>query len=208
MTRTIALLSVVLTLPLFAAGLGKHDRWSSSPAAYFMTAAEKAEWAKLQTEAEADAFIAKFIEARGGEKFTEELANRVQKADQYLTVGKTPGSQSLRGKVVVLFGPPAGMTVEAKPARAPGRTTSSPSTASEGEGNGAGTSIGELVDASLRQGMSRARDERLYTLTYPNITVVVEVNADTGKDRIADKKALPALEKAFDEAARASIVAK
>jgi GWxTD domain-containing protein len=207
MVRKAAVLFALLALPLAAADLGKYKTWADSPAAYFLTSAERAEWSKLQTEADAEAFVQKFTAARGGEKFTAELAKRVEKADTYLTVGKSVGSTSTRGKVIIVLGPPQAMQVAAKPIAKAGRSGTTSMATSGGTRDG-GTSASDMADVAQRDAMSGEGAINIYTFTYPNLIVPVEVNAANGKDKIRDRKAAEAFERAVEEAAKASIVVK
>lgn len=214
--RRICFLAVVAVLAvssLFAADLGKYTDWADSPAGYYLTKAEREQWGKLQTEGDAEQFIAKYNADRGGETFTKELTKRIAMADKYLTVGATPGSKSMRGKIVILLGPPASMDVAVKPGRAAGRSVSASSSMSAG-GESAGASVSEMVDASKRDEMS-STDTGLRDFTFQymasalptnkDTAFVVEVNAKSGKDRIADKKAAAAIDQLFESVARASI---
>jgi GWxTD domain-containing protein len=201
------LATALLAFPLLAADLGKYKEWGASPAAYLLTATERAEWATLQSEAVAEAFVKKFTEARGGEKFTTELNKRIQIADKYLTVGTTKGSASTRGKVVIVLGPPKGMTVTDKAGES-GRSAALPAGGSGELTIGGGTSVSEMTDVAQRGGMAGAENVKIYTFTYDHVTVPVEVTAGTGKDRIADKKARIDFDRVIEEAAKASIAVK
>lgn len=106
MKRLLVLFAVLLfAAPLFAR-LSKYKGWEISPEGYFMTKAERAQWSKIDTDADAEKFIADF-HARRSDNFEKEVADRAANADKYLTIGKTQGSKSIRGKVVILFGPPS-----------------------------------------------------------------------------------------------------
>lgn len=206
MRKSLLLLAtVLLALPLLAADLGKYKEWASSPASYFLTFDERAEWTKLQTEAEAEAFVQQYIAARGGEKFTAELNKRVQMADKYLTVSKLPGSQTTRGKIVIVLGPPKSMNVEEKQSKAARTGTAAMAVSAVGS---SGPSASDMADVAGREAMGAAETLKIYTFVYDNVTVPVEVNAGTGKDRIRDRKANAALERELEAAAKASIVAK
>lgn len=209
----LAVAAVFAVSSLFAADLGKYKDWADSPAGYFMTKAEREQWGKLQTEGEAEQFIAKYNADRGGEPFTKELTKRIAMADKYLTIGATPGSKSMRGKIVILLGPPASMNVAVKPGRAAGRNASASSSMNAG-GEGGGATVGDMVDASKRDEMSSTDSGlRDYTFQYAaaalptnqDTAFVVEVNATTGKDRIADKKAATAIDQLFESVAQKSI---
>src|SRR5258706_9651450 len=101
----------LIVLALFAASnLGRYRDWPDSPQGYFLTKAERAEWAKLTTEAEAERFVNDFL-ARRGAGFAADVAESAKAADEHLTVANRPGSRTLRGKIVILLGPPSGFSV-------------------------------------------------------------------------------------------------
>lgn len=205
--NAIHLVTLLLAFPLLAADLGKYKQWLDSPAAYFITAAERAEWGSVRTEADAEAFVRKYTEARGGEKFTAELNKRIQMADKYLTVGSTPGSQTTRGRIVIVLGPPKAMEITVKANK--GRSGNVPSAGSgELTGIGTGTTVAEVADVAQRSGMGGETGVKIYTFTYDKVTVPVEVTMSSGKDRIRDKKAQQDLDRALEEAAKASIAVK
>lgn len=213
---TLAVIVVMSAMSLFAAELGKYNGWNESPAAYFLTAAEREQWAALQTAAEAEQFVQKYNADRGGEAFTKELTKRIAMADKYLTVGETAGSKSLRGKIVILLGPPASMDIAVRKARPAGRSGSASMSMSAG-GESSGASMSDMADVSERGGME-ARDSGLrdYSFQYmaaslptnKDAGLVVEVNAKTGKDRVANKKAAAELDQLLEAAAKKSILAK
>src|SRR5438128_7916352 len=151
-SRTITV--ALLFLPSLLFGLSqKHKDWAASPQAYFMTKAEHVRWASIVNDADADQFIADFV-ARRGTGFAEEVSDRVTNADKYLTIGKTkPASQTLRGKVIVLLGPPSTIKNEMKKGRVDrsgtaGGYMAAGSDAGSGlggtTGGGGGTSVGEM----------------------------------------------------------------
>jgi GWxTD domain-containing protein len=212
---TLAIAAVLSVTSLLAADLGKYQDWKDSPDAYFMTSAEREQWAKQGSETEAAQFVQKYAADRGGEAFTKELAKRVAMADKYLTIGDTPGSKSMRGRIVILLGPPAALNVSVKQARSAGHSGTADMAFAAG-GEGGGTSVSEVAGVSQREGMTGADSGlRDYTFSYGAATLgtpkdallTVEVNAKTGKDRVADKKAAAELEKLLESAAQKSIVA-
>jgi len=103
----IAVAVLSLAVPAFAS-MWKYRDWANSPEGYFMTKAERSQWSKLDSDADAEKFIADFI-ARRPANFEKEVAERAANADKYLTIGKTQGSKSLRGKIIILFGVPTSM---------------------------------------------------------------------------------------------------
>ena len=201
--------AALIALPL-AADLGKYKNWNESPAGYFMTKAEREQWAQLGNEADAGKFVADFL-ARRDAGFSAEVTKRAEMADKYLTTGKTPGSKTLRGKLVILFGAPSAMDVAVEKRR--GARTGNAATAISAGGETGGTSLSEVSDVTNREGMNGDYEIRSYSFTFPGAAlptgaeakVVVEVNTSTGKERIADKKNAAALEWLFDQVAEASI---
>lgn len=199
---------------LLAATLGIHQDFPSSPQGWFMTKAERAQWATLTNEAEATQFIEDFL-AKRGPKFADEVALRVKKADQYFTVGETSGSRALRGKVIVLLGPPSSMDVTLKKARS-GRTASMDTATNVGSAR-TGAGLADVAEVNQRDAMNAsAASSKLYTITYSAeqlpthkpLTIVIEVDGVTGRDKITDRKSLAELEKVFEAAAEASTIAQ
>lgn len=203
--------ALLVTVPLFAADLGIHKNWPDSPQGWFMTKAERTQWATLTSEAEASQFIAGFL-AKRDPKFAEEIAIRVKKADQYFTVGKTTGSQALRGKVIVILGPPSSMDVTVKKARSGGRT-GSVDMAVGASGDRMGSGVADVAEVDQRSAMNGVTVDKLYTITYgaeqlptgKGLSVVIEVNGVSGKDKLNDKRAAAELEKVFEAVAEASV---
>jgi GWxTD domain-containing protein len=182
-----------------------------------LTSAERAEWAKLQSEADAGQFVQKYHGIRGGETFTKELTKRIAMADKYLTVGATPGSQSTRGKIVILLGPPASMNIDIKQPRSKGGHTGTADMGMSAGGDSGGASSYDVASVAARDDMANSdsglRDYNFQYMaaalpTNQDAKFTVEVNAKSGKDRIADKKAAAALDGLFEAVAQKSIVKK
>ncbi|HEX7681009.1 MAG TPA: GWxTD domain-containing protein, partial [Thermoanaerobaculia bacterium] len=93
-----------------ADGLVKFKGWDATPQGYFMTKAEHQEWSAVRNDEEAQRFIDSYL-ARRGPAFAALLASRVEQADKHMTIGKIPGSMTLRGKVVILLGVPSAYEV-------------------------------------------------------------------------------------------------
>ena len=110
--RARIVLLVVMILwapPLIAGGLSPDlKKWPASPEAYFLTSAERAEWKKVSTDDQAKELVARYWAERAPE-LPQILQERIAVADKYFSRGKTRGSETLRGKVIILFGPPSGM---------------------------------------------------------------------------------------------------
>jgi GWxTD domain-containing protein len=107
-SRAFALaMSAVASLAL-ADGLSrKYRNWDRSPEAYFLTRAERAQWKTVKTDPDAQNFILDY-KARRGPEWQRTLDERIAAADKYFSAGETKGSETLRGKIVILFGPPSG----------------------------------------------------------------------------------------------------
>lgn len=204
MKRLFVLLVVLaFAAPLFAR-LSKYRGWENSPEGYFMTKAERDQWSKIDSDADAEKFIADF-HARRLDNFEKEVADRAANADKYLTVGKTQGSKSLRGKVVIVLGPPTQMDYADRTLT----TSKSDSGAMAGamsnmngtdSGGGAGGSRGGGGGSSVNSvgtTMSTASVVRVMHFTYQGavaktadrkqIDVNVEVDPNSGKDRISSR---------------------
>jgi len=167
-----------------------------------MTRAERAQWAAIKSDADAQQFIEHFVASRGRD-FEDEVATRASMADKYLTLGKTPGSKSIRGKVVILLGPPKAVSVADHEVKGEHSQTAGGYINASADG---GPSITDVSDAARREGMS-GKLVRNYTFTYADFAVTVTVEADvvTGVDRVPDGKQAAALEKLFESAAEAPI---
>jgi GWxTD domain-containing protein len=218
--RSIRLLAVLLSIgiitPVFAANPDFKD-WERSPQGYFMTKAEHQEWSAIKTQEDAQKFIDQFL-AKRGPTFAADVAARAAKADQYFTIGKTPGSKTLRGKVVILFGPPTSADT-ADITNTSSVHTDSPAMAAAYSGGSAGTSntgsdpggTGEMNEgARTMGGASITRNYHFVYASTPGgpLDVIVSADINTGKDQARDRKTAKQLDAAFEAAAQASIKTK
>ncbi|MGH9443560.1 MAG: GWxTD domain-containing protein, partial [Thermoanaerobaculia bacterium] len=89
----------------------KYKNWDKSPEAYFLTKAERAQWKQVKTDADAQNFILDY-KAKRGPEFPKMLEDRIAVADKYFSSGETKGSETLRGKVVIVLGPPSSIEKE------------------------------------------------------------------------------------------------
>ena len=110
MKKAALLLTTLLAVPVLeAGGLSKpYKNWDRSPEAYFLTRAERAQWKNLKTDQDAQNFILDYKSKRGPE-WEKTLLERISAADKYFSAGETKGSETLRGKIVILFGPPSAL---------------------------------------------------------------------------------------------------
>lgn len=222
MKRNLLLLAVVCLIApaLFAGGLDKYRNWPNSPQGYFMTSAERAEWkATVKTDAEAEQFVNKFLASRGP-GFAEDVAQRAAMADKHLSVSGRAGSLTTRGKLIVLLGPPTGLTITARDVQNGRSASLGGITGGGASGGGAfgatGNSVSDMVDAANQSAMA-VKSVSDYTFTYnadklPNkpaqsLVVVVEVNPGDGSDKINDRKMAEQLDQIFEQAAETRLTA-
>lgn len=212
--RFVSLVAAVATLstPLLADGLVKFKEWESSPQAYFMTKAERQEWSTIHTDDAAQAFVDKFLASRPS-TFAAEVADRASQADKHLTIGHIPGSQTLRGKVIVLLGPPSGLDVSDVVETDTHRDSPAMASVMSGGTNagfGAGKGDTGITADNTGKSMSTSRLTRNYHLTYAKtpagaLDVTIAADAATGKDRPRSHEDAKKLEEVFDAAAQASL---
>jgi GWxTD domain-containing protein len=207
----LAVLAVVVVVPLFAGVSSKFKDWSNSPQGYFMTKAERGQWGAVNNDADAQAFVDRFVASRGGDAWVAEVAKRTEMANKYLTVGKTQGSKSLRGKAVILFGAPTSMTVtdasdlhatRDNPTMASAMTGGGASDSGGGKGGGAGSA--GASSESFGNELITGHAVRNFDLGFAgapggavNVTFIADVQS--GKDRVA--KGMKELDEAFERAA-------
>lgn len=133
-SRLVALVSLAaLTSPIAAADLSKYKDWDKSPEAYFLTKVEREKWASVTDDSAAEAFINAYKAARGG-GFAAAIQSRIEFADKAFKLGKKKGSETLRGKTLVIFGPPTNVAT----AGATGTPTKVDPTSGELAGAGGG----------------------------------------------------------------------
>lgn len=202
----------------YGGALSKYKTWDSSPESFFMTRAERAEWATIKTDEDAEQFVQKYL-ARRPATFPKEVAERAAAADKHLSFGGQAGSRTLRGKVVVLLGPPAGFTISPRQIKSGGGGAGASSSvgasmSAAGDGGRSGVmSVEDMSNASNRK-MTGARSVNDYIFTYAggklpvksdkDLVITVEVD-DKGSDKIRDRKGLAELESQFEAVAAASM---
>jgi GWxTD domain-containing protein len=208
MRSVVLLLSIAVMIPAIAASPAFKD-WENSPQGYFMTKAEHQEWTAVRTDEEAQRFIAAFV-ARRGPNFAADVVARTEKADKLLTIGKMAGSKTLRGKTVILFGPPTAVDVSDF-ADSSSVHHSSPSVANAYSGGSMASADGDSNEGSKTMGS--ANITRNYHFTYATtpagpLDVTISADPNTGKDRARGRDDAKRLEAAFEAAAQASIKTK
>lgn len=215
----IALIAISLAAAsLSAADLGKYKDWGSSPQSYFMTRTERTEYTTIKSEAEAGLFVDHFL-ARRSPDFPAEVAKRAAMADKYLTVGNTPGSKSLRGKVVIVLGPPSALAVERKPVKIDRRLSPDGAVGALGGGGKMGgmggpdaRTVSDVANSAGAAGSGETIPQ--YKMTYAGRSLptprssdlVLTIDVDPGgSDRINDRGTMSELDDLFEAAAQAQI---
>lgn len=212
MKRIAAAVVMLLVAGSAFAGVSRsYKDWPKTPIGYYMTNEEKKQWSALQNDAEAEQFIKDYIARRGGETFTREVAQNAEKADKYLTVGKTPGSETARGKMMILLGPTA-PTAATKKKKA-GEVHLAPGTSI---GQNAGPTMEDMQAASNDPGNSTQFITE-FTYTYPAtalpaaygkpLTVKFEVEPEKDRDRVVGIGAEKELDKVYEVVAQAKLAA-
>jgi GWxTD domain-containing protein len=206
----VVLLSIAIVTAAFATPPESFKDWENSPQGYFMTKAEHQEWAAVRTDEEAHHFVDQFL-AKRGPKFAAEVASRAEQADKHLTIGHLPGSKTLRGKLIILFGPPSGLDVSNVVDKSSSHSDS-PDVANAYTGGGvsAGGSY-DTNEAGRTMGVGSLL--RMYHFTYAStvagpLDVLITADGNNGTDRPRDRENSKRLDAAFEAAAQASIKAK
>lgn len=109
---SLAAMVAIASTPAFAAVSKTLADWGKGPAQHLMTNEEKDAWAKLRTDAEAQAFVDLFWARRDPTPATpvneakQQFEAAVEYADKNFTAGRVKGSMSDRGRVLILIGAP------------------------------------------------------------------------------------------------------
>ncbi|HLN93838.1 MAG TPA: GWxTD domain-containing protein, partial [Thermoanaerobaculia bacterium] len=118
-------LMVVAGLAFAAIGLAqlsKYKDWGKSAEAYFLTPSEKDAWSRVANDADAEKFIAEFWAKRdpnpatSANEFRDEINRRIAAADEQFKMRNKRGSETNRGRLLVVLGLPSRVSTE----RAPG----------------------------------------------------------------------------------------
>ena len=208
--RVAVVVAVALSaVAALAGGLTKYRGWDKTPEGYFMTPSERSDWRKVQTDDDAEKFVTAY-EARRGEQFKADVADAATAADKYFTLGKIKGSATERGKVIIVLGPPQGVSLAKRKTANDARMAP---TGINGESGGAsasgGASVADMMSAA--NGPSGGGFVNEYTITYSkdqlpaaygkDLTVKIDVNSD-GTDYVADRKSQGELDRLYDMVAQ------
>ncbi len=137
-----AVLVAAIAVPALAA-LETHKEWDKSPEyLYLATDAEKKEWKKVSTDADAEKFIALFWAKRDPDlktprnEYRERFDALVKFADERFPLGRKRGALTERGRAVIMIGPPKEITSKAD------SSASTPFGSAQGAGGVSGTAGG------------------------------------------------------------------
>ena len=203
--------TLLCTASLYAAnGLVKFKGWDGTPQGYFMTKAEHREWTTIRNDEDAQRFVDSYL-ARRGPAFAAQLASRVDEADKHLTIGKVPGSMTLRGKVIILLGVPSAFEQTSITENTDVHRDNGVMAAALTGGSATTVGTDEMNEGSRTMGNSNLL--LVYHFTYAStpagpLDVIITADPNTGKDRPRDKNSSKQLEAAFEAAAQASIRTK
>jgi GWxTD domain-containing protein len=162
-TAALALTIAAFASGAFADGLSRqYKKWDRTPEAYFLTNAERAEWKKVKTDQEAQNFILDYKGKRGPE-FEKMLKERIAAADKYFSAGETKGSETLRGKVIIVFGPPSG--IDNGKGKVKSGSTANSGINSHGGGKDDGVSLGSGGGGPLDYAAPHAQNPT-FTISY------------------------------------------
>ncbi|HEX7190902.1 MAG TPA: GWxTD domain-containing protein [Thermoanaerobaculia bacterium] len=216
--RNLLIVVAVLSLavPAFAR-LSKYKDWANSPEGYFMTKAERDQWSRIDSDEDAQKFIAEFIAKRPA-NFEKEVAERAANADKYLTMGKTEGSKSLRGKIVILFGQPTSMDMSDQAITDPGHRDNPITAGAYSNANSSGGSSGrgnEDAMGPMGGGVVTGRVIRNLHLNYQGdivkvldrkqVDITVQIDPNSGKDHIGSRAVENDVNAMFDAIAQSWI---
>ncbi|MDQ2978700.1 MAG: GWxTD domain-containing protein, partial [Acidobacteriota bacterium] len=173
-------LSVVAT-----AEVTKYKDWPKSPEAYFLTPAERAEWAKLASDSEAETFIAVYYAKRGGDRFKEEIARRIAAADSQFKLRRQRGAESVRGRLLVTLGGPS--RVSTSRAQEQGGTTGDAGLNTRPD---AGSGFGSASPGAATQTWIYAKDKFDPSWGIGDLSARINVDPARGTDELENADAV------------------
>ena len=201
MTQWIASLFIVL------ASLGNpFQQWGRSAESYFMTQEERAQWEAITTDDAAKRFIDAF-HARHARDFSAEVRKRAQLVDERIALGETKASLTTRGKIIILLGAPAEVTVRTFPRHVPANVGHPLDTRKGGAADNQNHTptvidgVGGWIEYTLRYAPNPALG-----IGPDGMKVVIEAESNSGKDRLKyARRDAKKLEEVLDAAARTSL---
>jgi GWxTD domain-containing protein len=100
------------------AQLSKYKDWGKSAEAYFLTPSEKDAWSRVANDADAEKFIAEFWAKRdpnpatSANEFRDEINRRIAAADEQFKMRNKRGSETNRGRLLVVLGLPSRVSTQ------------------------------------------------------------------------------------------------
>lgn len=100
------------------AQLSKYKDWGKSAEAYFLTPSEKDAWSRVHTDDEAEKFVAAYWAKRdpnpatSANEFRDEINRRVAAADEQFKMRNKRGSETNRGRLLVVLGLPSRVSTQ------------------------------------------------------------------------------------------------
>ena len=206
MKKVLEALAVFSLASMLAADDASVNRktWAASPDAYFLTAEERAAWKQVATDEQAREFVARFLAERPDD-FEATLRERVAIADKYFSAGKRRGSETLRGKVIILFGPPSRLSTKS------GRESQSGGHSDRAEAAGGVPDPHSNVGPGVR-GLAVTAQDPIFTLEYDEaqapkpIGKAFRVDLKMKSDAVQEALEPRDLDEKFEAMARASRV--
>ena len=193
MKKAILALLVFAATAVASGDLSKYKDWAKSPEAYFLTPAERAEWAKITSDDDAEKFIALYWAKRGGDSFKGQVSRRIAAADQQFKLRRYDrGSQSTRGRVFVVLDKPDKQQREAAPVTA-GNT--------RGSGDSRSDITSQSANLNLTWWYDKARFPAEWGIGELRVTFVVDQVVGTDELQVGTT-----IEKAIAMVAEKSIV--
>jgi GWxTD domain-containing protein len=119
--RALALLVLSVGVAVLLGQTADVEDWASSPEAYFLTAEERADWAKLSSRDDRAGFRERYWLKRdpspgtGQNEFKELVLQRIKTADTRFGITGTAGSRTARGLAFIVLGTPARIYSENTP---------------------------------------------------------------------------------------------
>jgi GWxTD domain-containing protein len=204
-----------VTVAAFAGGLSKYKGWDKTPQGYLMTADERAQWASVKTDDEADKFVKEFL-ARRSADFPDQVNRATAAADKYFTTGKTPGSLTERGRMVIILGPPSAMSVTDTPVRGAMRSPSGGALTNANEGGGGDRSGGGSTEDYMgAANNAHAGDSVIHTYSFTydakrlpskfNGALTVAIGVDPSGKELIDRGMKAQLDRVYEMAAQSRL---
>jgi GWxTD domain-containing protein len=107
------LATLVLLACTFLGSAPPPEDWAKSPEAAFLTTEERRQWQELRSDESREEFKKVYWSRRdpdpatAANEFREMVQARIRSADAQFSVGKTPGSRTARGLVLIVLGRPS-----------------------------------------------------------------------------------------------------